>query len=177
MTMFNKNQKYLAMAWRSKAPGMTLIELVMALLVAFIIAGAAYSVLAQLFNTNTRSTGHMVVVRQVQNAGFWVSRDGLMALQIYTTSNLTSPDKLRLRWTDWRNDGQPDVVHDVYYKLQNNQLLRYDVADGRTAVVASDITSANSTLVDNTIVFNITSVVGSESESRTYKVVPRTRLN
>jgi prepilin-type N-terminal cleavage/methylation domain-containing protein len=168
--------------------GVTLVELVMAMAVVSIIMVATYSAMAQLFNTNTRSTSHMVAVRQVQSAGYWVSRDGLMALQINDTAYfaLTNPtNKLELIWTDWRNTNPPtpDVVHDVMYRCVNGQLSRSDASEGGVDIIADHISSVEARFEDNdsdgnldTIVFDITATVGSELEHRTYEVVPRTHI-
>jgi prepilin-type N-terminal cleavage/methylation domain-containing protein len=185
--MYNNNPKQPNSSWYGNSRGVTLIELVIALAITFVVTGAAYAVLAQLFHTNIRSTNHMVAFREVQSAGYWISRDGLMVLQIDDTAALINPtDILRLRWTDWRDDGQPDVVHDVLYSWDNGRLSRHDVAGGATNVIASHILNPDdveATFTDSdldgttdTIVFDITVTVGSEVETRTYEVVPRTHI-
>jgi prepilin-type N-terminal cleavage/methylation domain-containing protein len=78
--------------------GFTLIELVMAMAIGAIISVAVVASIAQALNGSSRSSNHMVAVRQVQNAGYWVSRDAAMA---QTTA--TDPDFLILSWTGWDN--------------------------------------------------------------------------
>jgi prepilin-type N-terminal cleavage/methylation domain-containing protein len=161
------------------AKGFTFIELVMAMAVVGIVMAATATVLAQLFSTNRSATNHMVAVRQVQSAGYWVSHDGVMSQAILDTGDLAAPDVLRLEWTDWDN-----VAHDVVYSLDANlQFTRTE--DGNPAVIASHIRNAVATFTDTNgngindkVVFTITSAVvaGSQEETRAYEVIPRILL-
>jgi len=167
--------------------GFTLIELTVTVaIVALIAAGANMSVFQVLKGTE-RSNDHMAAVNQVQNAGYWVSRDTQMAKNV-TVDNLTPPAFLLLDWTT----GEDTVVlHQVTYTLEAmpgsglKRLMRNHSIDGgaaNTALVAQYIdpdpgmTSCQFT-VDGTLILTVTASVSSRSqtktETRVYEVVPR----
>ena len=68
--------------------GFTLVELLISVAVTALIAVAAGSAIFQIFQSNDRNSDHMTAVRQVQNAGYWISRDAQRA-QIVYAGNLT----------------------------------------------------------------------------------------
>ena len=164
---------------RRDGSGFTFVELVMAMAVVAIVMAATTSVLAQLFSTNRSATNHMVAVRQVQSAGYLVSRDAVMAQIIEDTDDLVAPeDILRLEWTDFDNN-----LNQVTYELVNGQFKRTEGAS--QSVIASHIQTAQASFEDTSnppdnipdkIVFTVTANVGSATETRTYEVSPRTRL-
>ncbi len=171
----------------SNQKGFTLVELVMAMAVTAIIASAVTTVIYQVFNMNARSSNHMVAVRQVQNAGYWVSHDAQMA----QSTNVTGADFLVLKWTDW-NNGQNQVT----YTLENasggvkNLRRTYSIDSGSGPVVQTNflvgqyinpdpaLTSCNFT--SNKLTFTVTATVGTgskaERETRKYEVKPRPGL-
>jgi len=103
--------------------GFTFIELLVVTAIVALIAGAASMATFQVFNVSKRSDNHMTVIRQAQNAGYWISRDALMAEEV-VTDNLTLPDFLILRWTEWDKDKKkPSIYHSVTYSFQ-------DLSDG-----------------------------------------------
>ena len=92
--------------------GFTLIELLVAMAIVALLAAAAGATTLQLFASTERSNDHMTAVRQVQNAGYWISRDALMA---ESTDNLTThPEFLILNWTEWGYD-EESIYHKVTY--------------------------------------------------------------
>jgi prepilin-type N-terminal cleavage/methylation domain-containing protein len=160
--------------------GFTLVELLVAMAVASIIAAAIGTTTAQVFNLNTRTSNHMVAVRQVQSAGYWVSRDAQMAQSISAPSPSGFP--LTLSWVDW--DGTP---HSVVYSIVENHFRRtYGATE---SVIASHIDNSDPSLtrcdfvdtdgdgINDKVVFTVTATVGSgsraQSETRTYEVNPR----
>ena len=70
--LMNKNQK-----------GFTLIELMVAIAIAGLITGSITTAIFQIFDGNTRSSNHMTAIRQVQNAGDWITNDTLGAQEVY----------------------------------------------------------------------------------------------
>jgi prepilin-type N-terminal cleavage/methylation domain-containing protein len=171
----------------SNQKGLTLVELVMAMAVTAIIASAVTAVIYQVFNMNARSSNHMIAIRQVQNAGYWVSHDAQMA----QSTNVTGPNFLVLKWTDW-NNGQNQVT----YTLENasgglkNLRRTYSIDSGSGPVVQTNFlvgqyidqtnTSCSSNLTSKELIFTVTAKVGSgskaESETRRYEVKPRPGL-
>lgn len=159
--------------------GFTMVELLMAMAVAGIIAAAIGTTTAQVFNLNTRTSNHMVAVRQVQSAGYWVSRDAQMA-QVRTVPGVPGLP-FSLVWTDWNGN-----VNNVTYSIVGKALKRRFIVSGSspsdtTSFVAQSIdsggTSCNYDLASNTLTFTVTATVGSgsraESETRKYEVKPR----
>jgi prepilin-type N-terminal cleavage/methylation domain-containing protein len=170
----------------SNQKGFTLVELIMAMAVTAIIASAVTTVIYQVFNMNARSSNHMVAVRQVQNAGYWVSHDAQMA----QSTNVTGADFLVLKWTDW-NNGQNQVT----YTLENasggvkNLRRTYSIDSGSGPVVQTNSLVGqyiNPTLTpppvfaSNKLIFTVTATVGTGSkavsETRIYEVKPRPGL-
>jgi len=157
MRLIHKNQK-----------GFTLIELLIAVAIFAVIAVVTNAVIVQVVQSN-RTSNHMVALRQVQQAGYSVSRDGVQAQDI--SGNLTTSSSLHLNWTD--GDGQsynitytlkPMEPMGTLYRLYRNEVpLPIDYLTESTAC------SWNATV----LTFNVTARVGLETESRTYEIKPR----
>jgi type II secretory pathway pseudopilin PulG len=153
---------------------MTLVELCMAMAVTGILGTAIASAVAQLFTASARSTNHMVAIRQVQNAGLWVSRDAQMAQSMRTD---VSGVVLRVEWTDWGNGH-----HVADYTIQNaadgSKYLQRNL-DGALLAVSQNVDPAltSASVANRTLVFKVTSTVGKaaqrSSETRVYEVMPR----
>ena len=101
--------------------GFTLVELLVATTIIVLATGAAGAATFQVFKGTERNNNYMTAVRQVQNAGYWISRDAQMA-QSVTADNLTSPDFLILNWTE-RDYADEPTYHTATYFFQ-------DVTDG-----------------------------------------------
>ncbi len=155
--------------------GITFVEVVMALAVSAILLGSISASISQLFKTNSSASNQMGAVRQVQNAGYWISRDTQMA-QTIVVDNLTAPNILQLSWTEWTSD----TVQNVTYSIVNSQLKRNN--GGNESIIASYIDPAQTScnLTDNKLILTVTATVGSgqqtRSETRRYEVNPRSRL-
>ena len=75
----------------------------------------------------------MNAVRQVQNAGYWISRDAGMAQSI-ETDNLTPPDFLIFSWTELDSDDE-EIYHSATYSFDG-------LADGVGSLKRSHWSSA-----------------------------------
>ncbi len=93
--------------------GFTYIELIVALAILTLIGSATATATFQVLRVTERNNDHMTVVRQAQNAGYWLSRDAQMA-QSVTADGLTSPDFLVLNWTE-RDYVDDPTYHSVTY--------------------------------------------------------------
>jgi len=116
----------------------------------------------------------------VQNAGFWVSHDALMAQDVNTDDDpgTSELELVTLTWTEWDN-----TPHQVIYTLQGTELWRDDSGSGQQMRVAQYIDSISCQLdpLDNRkLIFTVTATVGGDwqesIETRTYEVVPRCDL-
>jgi prepilin-type N-terminal cleavage/methylation domain-containing protein len=157
--LFHKNQM-----------GFTLVEVMLAIAITGIITGGITMTTFQVFSGNTRTSNHMTAVRQVQNAGYWVSHDAQMA-QILTPT--PSPDSdgfpLTLSWTEW--DG---TVNTITYTLGGTEFVRDH--NGQQSVVAQFIESVEVSprpYTGGALTFNVTATVGEQTETRIYEVMPR----
>ena len=97
--------------------GYTLVELLIAITITVMVTGTAGAAIFQILRNTERNNDHITVVRQVENAGYWISRDAQMALGVTATGNLTLPDFLSLSWTEWDDDGNP-IYHSANYTFE-----------------------------------------------------------
>ena len=159
--------------------GVTLVELIIAVAITGIITGGITMTIFQVFGGNERTSNHMTAIRQVQNAGYWISHDTQMA-QSVDTDNLTPPEILKLTWTDWESGDMHQVI---YTLLVDNKLQREHYTNlnlDATTIVAQYINPDQTSCVwddaEGKLTLTVTAtVVGwkSASETRIYEVIPR----
>ena len=129
--------------------GFTLIELLIAATITALVALSATAAVFQIFRVNDRNNDHLAAVRQVENAGFWISRDAQRADNV-TIDNLTPPDFLIITWKEWSAEPEGDPVstnHSARYFFQDlttdgiGKLKRNhtSVSDDETTLVATGI--------------------------------------
>jgi len=176
MRLIHKNQK-----------GFTLIEVMITVAILAVIGVVIQAVIVEVIQSN-RTSNHMVAVRQVQQAGHRVSQDCIQAQNI-NDSNVTGGFPLTLNWTTWEGG----ELHTVVYDLVNSsgglcQLEREETVGNNTpttGVVAQYIydgtapprpTECSWNPTENMLTFNVTAVVGLQTESRTYEIKPRTSI-
>jgi len=87
--------------------GFTLIETAVAIAVLALIALTVTAVTFQALKATSQSNDWMTAIPQVQNAGYWISRDAQMAESIFV-DNLESPYFIILNWKDYENG---DTTH------------------------------------------------------------------
>jgi prepilin-type N-terminal cleavage/methylation domain-containing protein len=169
-----------------RARGFTLVELVVALAVGSIIALAVITSITQVLNGSARSSNHMSAIRQVQNAGYWVSRDAAMAHSTNVTT--VSPDFLVFTWTGWddRQNKVRYVMEDAPGGLKNLRRIQQvvDNVTGNWRDIGSSLAgqyivpeSTSRSFAPGNMTFTVTAKVGSgartSTETRTYEVKPR----
>jgi hypothetical protein len=81
-----------------------------------LLSGAAAITIFQVLKGTETSNSHINAVSQVQNAGYWISRDAGMAQSIYT-ENLTSPAFLIFYWTQFTDDDEK-IFHSANYSFE-----------------------------------------------------------
>jgi len=160
MRLIHKNQK-----------GFTLIEVMITVAILAVIGVVIQAVIVEVIQSN-RTSNHMVAVRQVQQAGYYVSKDGLQAQDI--DGNLTISSPLHLNWTDW--DGQS---YDITYTLEPMQpmgtLYRLHRNDASLPIeYLTEDTECRWNNATRVLTFNVTAMVGLQTESRIYEIKPRT---
>jgi len=157
--------------------GITLIELLVAIALVGLLSAGIAGMISQLLTINTRTSNHMVAVRQVQQAGKEVSKDALQAQSL--ESGNSSGLLLTLAWIEWETGD----LHEVVYTLENmsgglKKLQRsHSVNDEEPTVtrIAQYIDPDQTSCVwsGGELAFAVTSTVGGQSETREYKVQPR----
>ncbi len=164
--------------------GFTLIELIIAIAITGIVTGGITITMFQIFSGNARASNHMTAVRQVQNAGYWLSRDTQMAQNVAPDSGV-SGFPLTLIWTDWDGDEYRVVYTLLADELQREHYTNYDPVTNPdpdvTTIVAqyinSDPTKTKCELAAGELVVTVTASVGSgsqeRSEARVYRIIPR----
>jgi prepilin-type N-terminal cleavage/methylation domain-containing protein len=163
--------------------GFTLVELVIVVALAGIVSIAITATLFQIFSFSTLASNQMTAIRQVQQAGFWVSPDVMMADPGEIDVNPGGGKFVTLSWT--AHDG---TVNEVDYILQNipstgvARLMREhdtyvnSVLDSTTmTTVAEYIDPAGTSFVADGDGFRltVTATLGEQTETRTYEVKPR----
>jgi len=174
--------------------GFTLVELMIAILLAGIVASAITGTTLYMLNVNVGIANRMAAVRQVRNVGFWISPDVQMAQCVYTESEF-----LKLTWTDWESGDSHKVIYSLEYmpsgefkRLQREHYIKYDTDFelDSTTIVAEYIDPAETSCVwdcncdcywdgegcnwyDAQLTFTVTATVGEQSETREYEVKPR----
>ncbi|MFC2044083.1 prepilin-type N-terminal cleavage/methylation domain-containing protein [Chloroflexota bacterium] len=164
--------------------GYTLVELLIAVTIMVVASGAAGAAIFQVIRNTERNNDHMAALLQVQNAGYWISRDARMAQSV--TTDLSLPELLIVSWNEYDTSDQYQVTYNLedmaeggFKKLFRNQSVN-DSAN-ITSFVAQYIdsepekTSCNFT--SGILSLTITATVGegslTQSETRIYEVVPR----
>jgi len=153
--------------------------IIIAVAISGIIAGAATTTIFQVFTGNARTSNHMTAVRQVQNAGYWISHDALMALDVVPDTGDTG-FPLTLTWTDWDSGDEYQVVYSLIEdnKLQREHYTNRDINPdpNTTTFVAQYIASISCQFTGGELTLTVTATVGGwkpASETRTYEVIPR----
>jgi prepilin-type N-terminal cleavage/methylation domain-containing protein len=159
---------------RTDQKGFTLIEILIAVVIVGLIAAGAAGATVQIVQS-THTTAHMLAVRQVQTAGYWVSTDGLQAQ--YVTAPGPTGFPLHLEWTDAENN-----LHEITYTLEPVdglcKLRRSDGAGSMTVgqYLTGDTTcswSGSARVLTLTVEASVTGARGPETETRTYEIEPR----
>lgn len=173
---------------RFEKKGFTLVEVLVALAILTVIMGGIAAITLQIFHTNELSTNRTLAIRQVQNAGQWLSRD---IIQSTTTPILTSPNGFTLVITqDLTGLYGGDITVITYSIDGDGRLLRSaQVGTGTPSVTTvavnvvwntSDISNEAPSWVrkiGGNFELKITSTFGtgntSATETRIYEIKPR----
>ncbi len=157
--------------------GFTLIELIVVIAISGAVAAAAGGVIFQLIAGNSQNANAMTAVRQVQQAGHWISQDLMMADFVIPWPNEGPPDisslpdkfpVLTIYWFEYKDfevdDGEggtydTSIKHKVTYELSvtdqgSNPFFRYhwvtDVSEHESPIDYTAYDEENWTPVSNT---------------------------
>ena len=167
--------------------GFTLIELLIGVVVVSLISISATMVLGVMLKVNASSSKRVTAIRQVQNAGMWITQD----VQSAQTITIGGSHFLEVLWMDW--DGTQYKVDFDYDAVVTNDLVRkyyikpvggtFPVNPNTRIVAAHYIDQAKTSFVKSGSVYKLTvtakitgfSASGQPiSETRTYEILPRT---
>ena len=162
--------------------GFTLVEILVALAITGLIVGGIAVAIIQVFSVNASASNRMTAVRQVQSAGYYISRDAEMAQDVNTDDNPGTIDVIELvslRWTDWNG---VQYQSDYTINVDDRELKRSYTAGGQTTeniiarYIDPDTGNTNCQMDEDRLVLTITaSIEGFKpaSETRVYEVIPR----
>ena len=175
---------------REDEHGLSTIELIVSLLIMSMIGLGAMMTIFQVIRITAQSDSHMTTLQQVQNAGFWISRDARMADNV-TTDNLSGTNFLVLSWTEV-DDSDNTTDHSVTYffdelsggigRLKRNhsssaglnketlvaQYICYDPAD--------PVNTSNVSYTSPSLTLKLVAIFADASETREYQVSCRPKL-
>lgn len=167
--------------------GFTIIEMLLVIAISAVVLGGSAMALTLTMSRTTPTSDHMTVVRQLQNAGYWVSSDTLRAQTVMGDDSATAETEFLTLWwvEDWESSNTARAAYILagaegeLKELQRHYQL-YDADDSpigneTVTLIAQYIDDTNSSWSQNgeAWTLEITASVGGETESRTYTVKPR----
>lgn len=160
--------------------GFSLIELIIVVGLSAMIALMAATFIFHALRTTQQNNEHLTRLANVENAGYWISRDASMADSV--SANLTPPSLLFLTWTDWGYETD-NVYHSITYSIENisggvGQLKRRHQDSNGTdqqTLIANyiDPTTTNVTYHTPTLTLRVAARSSGTSEVMVYEVYPR----
>jgi prepilin-type N-terminal cleavage/methylation domain-containing protein len=151
--------------------GFTLIELLVAITTLVFITGAASMTITTMMRLTPKTNNWAVALRQVQDAGYWISRDVLMSDNI--TVGAGNPTFLTLT----QPQAQPPSKTVVYqFQDMSGGLKRLMRTDNATTMMIAQYISPNTTAIptdNHTLTLTIEAIFGSATVSRQYKAAQR----
>jgi len=168
--------------------GFTLIELLVALAITGLISIGITRGIFQVLNINVLTSNRVIAITEVENAGYWITRDAEMAQSIVTgTENLT------LAWV-WEYESAGNTYIDTYEvcytyadsELRRDQTITTDKYDSsgdlveppddpshNSMLVAEHITAITPSMDVKKLTVSVTASIGEIEEQRTYEITPR----
>jgi type II secretory pathway pseudopilin PulG len=97
--------------------GFNTIEIIVVVLIISLIALGTGTTIFQVMRGTKQCDSHMTSLRQVQSAGYWITRDAQMADNV-ATDNLGGTEFLVLGWTEV-DDSENTIDHSVTYFFED----------------------------------------------------------
>lgn len=166
--------------------GFTLIELLVVLAITGLISTGITMTTFQVLNINVLTSNRVVAITEVENAGYWISRDAKMAQSIVTDDDTLTPEieRLTLAWVGWEYESAGNTYVNTYkirYTHAGSELWRhqevttYDSSGHLVETATSQMLVAKHTAIAPSTgnKLTITAKVGDAEEARTYEITPR----
>jgi prepilin-type N-terminal cleavage/methylation domain-containing protein len=158
--------------------GLTLIELLVAISILAVVMAATSMTVITLMRLSPKSNNWAIALRQVQNAGYWISRDVQMSDNITVDQNPTTPQFLTLIQPEWDADSGAVVDKTIVYQFEDidgEQWLTRTESTGGITAIAQYIsnTTANYDSDNCTLTFTITATSGNVPVTRDYEAMQR----
>jgi prepilin-type N-terminal cleavage/methylation domain-containing protein len=163
--------------------GFTLVEMLIAIAVTALIVGGIAMAIFQTVTVNARNSSHMTTVRQVQNAGHWISQDTQMAQEVDPAAD---PDgfPLTLTWTEWADSTENTVIYSI---TADDELKRTHTRTpgGTTEMIVARFINTDPALtkcelsgdvLTVTVTATVSDFTGETSETRVYEINPRPNI-
>ncbi|MDD5591007.1 MAG: prepilin-type N-terminal cleavage/methylation domain-containing protein [Dehalococcoidales bacterium] len=168
--------------------GFTLIEMLIVVAIGGAIAAVGSMATRQVILETDRNNNHEIAVRQVQNAGFWVTRDTQTAHTVVAEGDADGLP-LTLIWQDFEGTNEYQVVYSLA-EIDGVPNLKREHYTNRTANPDPDATSyvakyintdplkTNCSFSSPVLTFTVTATVGGgslqeQSETRVYEITRR----
>ena len=152
--------------------GFTLLELLVTIAIAVIVVGAASMTIITIMRLTPRTNNWAIALRQVQNAGYWISRDVQMSEDITVGTGSTF-----LTLIVPQISPPPKTIVYQFADMSDNlkRLMRDDA--GQQIMIAEYISSPDTTAIYNsdnrTLIFTITATSGNVPVTRDYEAMQR----
>lgn len=172
---------------KSGEKGFTLVELLIAISIMVLVSASAGSAIFQVMKNMDGNNDYASAVHQVENAGYWISRDAQMATSV--TTPLTSSNFLTINWAEWNAAGDP-TYHSARYFLEGltngvGKLKRVHSSGGanQTTLIATyiyfnpgDNNTSTASFLSPTLTVRLTSQLPKAIETKEYRINQRVNL-
>jgi len=140
--------------------GFTAIELLLALAITGVVSTGIAGSIFQVFEMNALTSNRVIAITEVENAGYWITRDAKMAQSIIADEPLT------LAWVGYESGVK------VTYTHTGSELWRevttYD-SSGQVVETATRLVARHTAIATDGVTVTITASVGDAEEARTYE--------
>ena len=181
--------------------GFTLIELLVTIAILGAIMGGMSAAVITIMKVSPQNNNWAIALRQVQNAGYWISRDVQMAQSVGGDDASTAESEfLTLSWIGWEwtegtGSGKKQYTNEYYvsyiYDEDNKEIMRrqmtttseYDIyghllsttSNTHQIFIADFITPVPTVTFGNEITVVLSATKGGAEVGRTYEIIPRPR--
>ena len=163
-----------------KRNGFTLVEMLVSLTIVGILVPVLNLLIIHIQDINSSESNHMLAVKEIERAIYWISMDTQMAQIIQDDEVGDSGFPLSLYWVGWDN-----TTTNITYTVQNNELLRSCSKNGNMPVVTvaaryvnEDSAATNCIYNGEALTFVVTISTGGykpANESREVIIVPKSQ--